>query len=876
MDTEDIRPDPDALLAQVRADEAKARRGKLRIFFGMCPGVGKTYAMLEDARRKVAEGIEVVVGIVETHGRKETLAMLEGLPVAPRIEIEHRGAKLSEIDLDALKLWHPRLVLVDELAHTNAPGSRHPKRYQDVLELLDAGIDVFTTLNVQHVESRIDTVRQVTGVTVRETVPDSILDVADEIVLVDLTPEQLRRRLAEGRVYLSERAALASENFFREENLASLREMSLRLTAEHVDRRLRTLRPAGAGEPWRSGDRLLVAVSASPHSAELLRWTRRYAASLESSWLAVAVETPTPLSAPDAQRLSAHLALARQLGGEVVLTAGALVGEALLRVARQRGVTQMILGKPDGPAWRWTFARRSPVAWLIRHSGGIDIQLVRTERPDSAPAEIAGGNRVLWSGYAAAFGIAAGVTVVGLIFVKWIGYWAVALLYLLAVMLGSLVLRRGPALMLGTLSALLWNFLFIPPLYTLYISAPHDGMMFAMFFFVAIVLGHLTTKLRDREQLERRREARSAALYDLTHALAKCATRDDAVRVLVEKLRVAFGLKAAVMLRGEAGDFSGSLHPASAWTPTPKEEGVSAWAFQNKRAAGRTTDTLPDSDGLHLPLLVAERVEGVLAVEMPPSFALTPEQRELLDAFGVQLAFVSEKGRLALAEQRAQVLAESEKLQRTLFDSVSHELKTPIAVITAALDQPEPQLEEIRRAAQRLRRAVDNFLDATRVESGTLTLNLEWCDAGELVHDAVALSGLSAEQVQLDLPRDLPSVRADAALVTQILATLLHNAATHGASSEPPMLTARRGDGFLCYEITDRGPGLPRGMEERVFGKFVRGPGVPAGGLGLGLSIARRLTELHGGTLTAENRPAGGARFTLRLPIGGELKIPGS
>ena len=874
MATEDTRPDPDALLAQVRADEAKARRGRLKIFFGMCPGVGKTYAMLEDARRRVAEGIEVVVGIVETHGRKETLAMLEGLPVAPRIEIEHRGATLSEIDLDALKLWHPRLVLVDELAHTNAPGSRHPKRYQDVLELLDAGIDVFTTLNVQHVESRIDTVRQVTGVTVRETVPDSILDVADEIVLVDLTPERLRQRLAEGRVYLGERAALASENFFREENLAALREMALRLTAEHVDRRLRTLRPAGSREPWRSGDRLLVAVSASPHSAELLRWTRRYAASLEATWIAVAVEIPTPLSEPDAQRLSAHLALARQLGGEVVLTAGAHVGEALLRVARQRGVTQMILGKPDGPAWRWTFARRSPVAWLIQNSGGIDIQLVRTERPDSAPVEAAGGSRVSWSGYAAALVIAAGVTVVGLLVVNWIGYWAVALLYLLAVMLGSLVLRRGPALMLGTLSALLWNFLFIPPLYTLYISAPHDAMMFAMFFVIAIVIGHLTTKLRDREQLERRREARSTALYDLTHALAKCATRDEAVRVLVEKLRVAFGLKAAVMLRGEGGEFSGSAHPASAWTPTAKEEGVSAWAFQNRRAAGRTTDTLPDSDGLHLPLLVAERVEGVLAVEMPPPSALTPEQRELLDAFGVQLAFVAEKGRLALAQQRAQVLAESEKLQRTLFDSVSHELKTPIAAITAALDQPEPQLDEIRRAAQRLRRAVDNFLDASRLESGALTLNLEWCDAHELAHDAVALAGLGLAQVQFDLAPELPAVRADAALVSQVLATLLHNAVTHGTSSEPPVLTARRGDGFLCYEISDRGPGLPHGMEERVFQKFVRGPGVPAGGLGLGLSIARRLAELHGGTLTAENRPAGGARFTLRLPLGDEMKLP--
>lgn len=517
--TEENRPNPDALLAAIHADESKARRGRLKVFFGMCPGVGKTYAMLEAARRKVAEGVEVVIGVVETHGRAETLAMLEGIPIVPRAKIEHRGAVLEEMDFEAILIWHPRLVIVDELAHTNAPGSRHPKRYQDVLELLDAGIDVYTTLNVQHVESRTDAVRQFTGVVVRETVPDSILDVADEIELADLTPERLRQRLSEGKVYLGDRAVAAGENFFREGNLTALREMALRLTAEHVDRRLRAMQPR---EPSRSGDRLLVAVSASPHSAELVRWTRRYAASLEAPWIAVAVESSERLGPDDEKRRTANLALARQLGAEVVLTSGAHVGEALLLAAQEHGVTQMVLGKPDGPSWRWLLDRRSPVAWLIEHSGRIDVQLVRTEASGEQRPHIPARDRPRHRPreFAFALAIAGGATVLSLLLEPLIGYWTVALIYLLTVTLAGATLGRAPTLLLATLSALLWNFLFIPPVHTLVIGKPHDVMMFAMFFIVAIVIGQLTTRLRDRERLEHRREQRASALYQLTRKLA--------------------------------------------------------------------------------------------------------------------------------------------------------------------------------------------------------------------------------------------------------------------------------------------------------------------------------------------------------------------
>lgn len=872
--TDDIRPDPDALLASIRADESKSRRGNLRVFFGMCPGVGKTYAMLQAARRKIEEGVEVVVGIVETHGRAETKALLEGMPIAPRTKIEYRGTVLEEMDFEAIMVWHPRLVLVDELAHTNAPGSRHPKRYQDVLELLDAGISVFTTLNVQHVESRTDAVQQCTGVTVRETVPDSLLDLADEIELVDITPEQLRQRLADGKVYVGDRAAAAGENFFREENLAALREMALRLTAEHVDRRLRVLRPIAQREPWRTGDRLMVAVSGSPRSAELVRWTRRYAASLEAPWLAVGVETSKALAPEDEKRRSAHLALARQLGAEVVLTSGTHVGEALLRVARDRGATQIVLGKPEGSPLQWIWRRRSPVAWMIEHSGRIDVQLVRTEATDDElPPTMRELQAHTGPSYLIALGVAAAATIAGKLIQPVAGYWTVALLYLLTVTISGVSMRRGPTLLLAALSAVLWNFLFIPPLFTFYIHEAHDVMMFAMFFIVAIVVGHLTSRLRDRELLERRREARSAALYQLTRQLAAATNRDTAVREVLAQIQKVFRFNAAALLRDENGTFTGTAHPASIWRLSSKEEGVAAWAFQRRRPAGRGTDALPDAEGLHLPLLVSDRVEGVLAVEIPVSNVLASEQRELLDAFATQLAVVAEIHRLAIAERRIQVLIESERLQKTLFDSVSHELKTPIAAIAAALDQRGSDRQEIRKANDRLRHTVDHLLSVTRIESGLLKPTVEWCDAADLVREATDLAA-AAGRLQIKIAPEVPLIRIDPGLTAQALATLIENAVVHGASPAPPQISASRVGERVRFEVSDSGAGLPPGTEEKVFAKFFRVPGTPAGGLGLGLAIARQLIEAQGGTLTARNRTGGGASFLLELPIGGEAKLP--
>jgi two-component system, OmpR family, sensor histidine kinase KdpD len=865
------RPNPDEILARLKREETAASRGKLKIFFGMSPGVGKTYAMLQAAQQKLQQGIEVVIGVVETHGRKETEVLTEGMPIMPRSQLEYRGTTLNEMDLDAILTWHPGLAVVDELAHTNAPGSRHPKRYQDVLELLDAGIDVYTTLNVQHVASRSDTVRQISGVSVHETVPDSVLDLADEIALVDLTPEQLRLRLAEGKVYLGEKADWAAKNFFREGNLTALREMALRLVAEHVDRDLRDIMSEEKIiGPWKSGDRLLVAVSASPYSERLIRYTRRLAASMEASWIVANIERSRALSQQEQTRLTRYLALARQLGAEVISTPGRDIGETLLRVARQHNVTQIVIGKPLGARWLY-FWKRDPLRWLMRHSGNIDIHMIPADesaQPRREPIDERLA-RAPWRDFGVALGIAAAVTGLSLSIFDFTGYWAVALFYLLAVVLAATRLRRWPTLFLAALSAVLWDFLFIPPRFTFYISQLQDFLMFGAYFVIAIVIGHLASQLREREQSERRREERATSLYRLTRALAASRDLDEALPKALALIKSSFQAAAAVWLRDESGL---SLHPASLFTPSSKDESVAMWAFQKKQAAGKSTDTLPDAESLHIPLVTGDRAEGVLTVRLanPP----TLEQRELLDAFAAQLALFVNKERALEESREAQIARQSQKLQKTLFDSVSHELKTPLAAMTAALQQPEPDCSELQQAARRLTRTVDHLLDATRLESGLLQPVREWCDPAELVREAIAASGLNDSAVRINIAKNLPAISVDSRLIQQALGSLLSNAIAHGKSEQPIEVSAARDDSMLVISVADHGPGLAPGEENKVFEKFYRGPQTRPGGLGLGLSIARQLVEVHSGQIIAQNQENGGARFSIRLPIGEAMRLP--
>ena len=875
------RPSPDALLASLQREEQRARRGRLKIFFGMCPGVGKTYAMLEAAQAERRDGIDVLVGLVETHGRRETEELLADLPVLARKVIPHGDITLTEFDLEAALIRRPQRVLVDEFAHTNAPGSRHPKRYQDVVELLDAGIDVFTTLNVQHIESRADAVRQITGATIHETVPDSVVASADQIELVDLTPEALRERLAEGKVYVPERAAIAGENFFRDTHLTALRELALRFVAEHVDGRLRELRSTGtARNIWRSGERLLVAVGPSPFSTQLVRWTRRMAAAQGAAWVAVSVESTRRLAADSRRRLDQNLALARELGAEVVITQDEDVAQALVRVALQYNATQIVVGKSRTSRLFDLLRGGSLVDRLLRLSGSIDIYVVPSDRA-------AGGTsrRIEWEPpgatpageYVEVAVTLALLTAGGWVLRQSLGYLSIGLLYLLAVIVLSLRVGRWPVMLAGVVSALTWNFVFIPPLFTFVIEKFEDGMMFATYFVVALVAGHLTARIRAQERHERGREERATALLRLTQALGTARSLDDAVFAALRQADALFGATSALLLSSDS-EAAPVPHFAGSFSLSDKESSVADWAWRNRKKAGRFTDTLPSAEGFHVPLVREDRTLGVLVVRVPPDSTLTLAQRDLAESFAAQLALVVETEELRAAGEREKLLAESDKLHRALLDGVSHELKTPLAVLTTAVENLREAdaasrsrlVSEIATATRRLNRLVNNLLDQTRLESGALHPRLDWCDARDLVNAALegTRDSLGTHSLEVSVSPDMPLFRADFPLMEQVIANLVLNAALHTPDGTPIVLAAGL-DGArsrVFFTVADRGPGLPAEMRDRLFKKFQRGDAARAGGLGLGLSIIRGFVAAQGGEIVAGENPGGGAVFTIYLP----------
>ena len=888
--TEPERPNPDTLLAAIQKEDARTQRGKLKVFFGMAPGVGKTYAMLEAARRELAAGRDVVIGYVETHGRKETDALTEGLPLVPRRSVEHRDVSLTEMDLDALLARRPQLALVDEFAHTNAPGARHPKRYQDVLELLDAGIDVFTTLNVQHVDSRAEAVRQITGVAIRETLPDTALDGAD-FEFVDLPPEELRARLAAGKVYLPAAAQAAREHFFRAGNLAALRELALRFAAEHVGQDVLAYRQAyGIGDPWKSGQRLLVAVSPSPNSAALVRWTRRLAGELQAPWLAVSVELPRPLASEEQARLARHLALARDLGAQVITTADDDVARGILRVAREQNATQLVVGKPIG--WRALDLLRggSLLNRLIRDSGNIDVHAVRAEGerpPLLRPGPVRFGIPEA-RGYGVALAVVAAVTGLNWLLRLELGeqyYQSLALVYLLSVVILAMFVGRGPTLAAATLTALLWDFLFVKPYYTFWISGVTDAMLFFTYFAVALAMGHLAARLRAQQAAERRREQRATALYLLTRELAQASDFADLLAIVIREVGTTFQAQVALSVPEENQDGPLTTYFASTWPLAEKEQSVAAWAFRRRQPAGRGTDTLPSAEGLHLPLVAGERAVGVLSLHFHDATPLASAQRDLLEAFVRQIALVLDRQRLRDAEQQAKLLAESERLSKTLLNSISHEIRTPLAAITSAAsslsERPaagsaefeRAMLGEIQEAARRLNRLVGNLLDVTRLESGHLQPKLDWCDVGDLVQVALRETAreLAGHHVTVEIPPALPLVRMDFVLMQQALTNLLLNAAAHTPPDTAVHIRAAVAGDTLVLTVADRGPGLPPDAGPRIFDKFYRAPSAPAGGTGLGLSLVKGFVEAQGGQVRAENRAEGGAVFSIHLPLG---KVP--
>jgi two-component system sensor histidine kinase KdpD len=880
------RPDPDALLARVKQEEAARARGKLKLFFGAAAGVGKTFAMLEAARERRADGVDVVVGYVETHGRAETEALLEGLEILPPRAVPYRGTTLRELDLDAALARRPALILVDELAHTNAPGSRHAKRWQDVVELLDAGIDVYSTVNVQHVESLNDVVARITGVVVRETVPDSVLDLADEVELIDLPPDDLLQRFKEGKVYVPEQAEEAIRSFFRKGNLIALRELALRRTADRVDAQMRVyMRDHAIGRVWPTTERLLVCVGPSPSSARLVRAGKLTAERLGAEWIVAYVETPAQLRLPETakDRVVQTMRLAEQLGARTVTLSGTRMSDELLAYAREHNVTRIIVGKPTRSLWKRMLIG-SIVDALVQGSGDIDVYVISGARDEGAAPAPAPRRRVAidGAGYAWAAASVAVATVVAWLMLPRFELANIIMVYLLGTVVVATRHGRGPALLASALSVAAFDFFFVPPYLTFAVSDTQYLVTFAVMLVVALVISGLTSRTRAQAEAARVREARTAALYAMSRDLASTRGTDDLLAIAVRHIAEVFRSRVVVLLPDGAGRLTVRTGGPAAFDVDANELAVSRWVYEHRRAAGLGTSTLPGASALYLPLVAPMGPLGVLGVRPPDRHALeAPEQLHQLETFANQTALAVERARLAEEARDAQVRVETERLRSSLLSSVSHDLRTPLAAITGAVSTIIEDgarldaatrlelLESVREEADRLNRLVQNLLEMTRLESGAVQLRREWHPVEEVIGAALAHFGkrLADRRITTRVPPDLPLVAIDDVLIGQVLINVIDNALKYTPPRSPITIIATATDRAVTIEVADRGPGLPPGEEDRVFEKFYRGASADGRGAGLGLAICQAIVVAHGGRMWAQNLPEGGVAFLFTLPI---------
>jgi two-component system sensor histidine kinase KdpD len=878
------RPTPEALLKQAEAEERRRHAGRLRIFLGFAAGVGKTYAMLEAARERVAEGTDVVVAYVETHGRKETEALVAGLPVIPRKQIEYRGTTVEEMDLDAVLARRPAIALVDELAHTNAPGSRHNRRYQDVEELLAAGIDVYTTLNVQHIESFNDTVAQITGVKVRETVPDHVLETADEIKLVDLTPDELIERLHEGKVYVPDQASRAVEKFFRPGNLTALREMALRYLAGRVDTQMRSYMDAHAiAGPWPAGERVLVCVGPGVLAERLVRSARRLAEGLDAEWIALHIEQTggQPLGEAERQQVDRALRLAEELGARTVIIAGSDVAEEVLRYARTHNVTKLMVGRPQRRWWQ-RLLRGQIADQIIAGCGAIDVYMISVPAAP-APARPAepGDAQTPRRYYVYAVLVVVVATVFGEIVQERLAPTNLTMLYLLGIVVVALRWGRWPAAAAATLSVVAFDFFFVPPELTFAISDTQYLLTFAGLLVVGLVIGRLASRTKDQADASRRREIATSALQALSSALAAASDLEAILRAIERHLSDTFSRQIAVFLPGRSG-----VEPRVAsqdFPLTDSERAVATWVFDHGEPAGYGTETLAGANARYLPLRTARGIIGVMGVRPTiPGDRLNPEQRQLLETFASQAAVAIERARLAEQSQQAHLSRETERLQTVILNAISHDLRTPLASIVGALSsliEQEASLDETARAellqtahgeAQRLTRLVSNLLDMTRLEAGSVGLRREFHDVADLVGATLAqLSDVTrGREILVDVPTDLPMVLIDFVPMNQALANLVDNAIKYSPPDSPVEIWAGVEESEVRLTVADRGPGIPEDDLPRIFDKFyrIRRPG-ESGGVGLGLAIAKGFVEAHGGRIWAAARPGGGTMVTIALAV---------
>ncbi|HEX9924752.1 MAG TPA: sensor histidine kinase KdpD [Anaerolineae bacterium] len=885
MNKEPARPDPDELLNLVQREQEQQARGKLKIFLGYIAGVGKTYAMLEAAHQRLTEGQDLAVAYLETHGRPETETLLPGLELIPRQAVEYRGVTLRELDLDAVLARRPQLVLVDELAHTNAPGSRHAKRYQDVLELLNAGIDVYTTLNIQHLESLNDVVARITGITVRETVPDRILDEAHEIELVDLPVDELLQRLKDGKVYVPEQAGRAIQKFFRPGNLSALRELSLRRAADRVDEQMRTYMQTHAiAGPWPAGERLLVCVSPSPLSERLVRAARRLAVRLNAEWFAVYVETPgqARLSAAGRDHVAHNLQLAESLGAKTFTLTGNSLAESIVAFAHTHNVSRIVAGKPLRPRWA-ELLHGSIVDQIIRHSGDLDIYVISSapEQPKPGLKRTAIRPTPPWPQYAWSAGLVTLATLLGFPLRPFINPINLVMLYLLAVVIAAIRLGRCPAILASFLSMVAFNYVFVPPYYTYVVSDAQFLLTFAALLVVGLVISTLTAQARDQARAAQHRQAHTAALYELSRDLAAASEPETIAQIVVTHIGQTLDSPAAVLL--PQPEKLAPCFTANGFSMDDNEQAVAAWVFQHSQPAGRGTETLAGATNSYLPLKASHNMIGVLGVSVNESTgSLMPEQWRLLESFANQAAQAIQRVNLAGEARQAQLLRETEKLQTALLNSISHDLRTPLASITGALSSLRDDaafLTETARnilvvtaweQADRLNNLVGNLLEMTRLQAGATKVKPEACDVQDLIGVALEQLGrrLRGRTIDIEAPDDLPLVSMDFVLMVQVLVNLLDNAIKYSPPDKPITIHAAATPAEFTLQVIDRGVGISENELERIFQKFYRLQGANGvGGTGLGLSISQGIVDAHGGRIWATNNPAGGAIFTIAMPL---------
>jgi two-component system sensor histidine kinase KdpD len=878
------RPDPDQLLAQIREDEAQAKRGRLKIFFGACAGVGKTYAMLAAARAAQELNVNVLIGVVETHGRAETQALVSGLEQLPLKQVLHKDRTLTEFDLDGALERKPELILIDELAHSNLIGSRHPKRWQDVEELLHAGIDVWSSMNVQHLESLNDIVGGITGIRVWETVPDHVFDSADEVVIVDLPPDDLLQRLKEGKVYLPHQAERAVQNFFRKGNLIALRELALRRTADRVDNEMLQYRQSGAVQPvWGTRDSLLACVGPGERTEKTVRSTARLAAQLNVPWHAVYVETPALQRLPEVVRgrVLRTLKLAQEMGAQISTLAGQDVAETLVRYARQHNLSKVVLGRDDTPRrWSWRRILADRIGELGTDLDVVQIALPAEQRTRPVAAVAGSEDRVAWPAYAMSVAICAATTLLATPLLRVFELANIVMLFLLAVVGIAVRYGRGPAVLAAFLSVGAFDFFFVPPRLSFAISDVQYLVTFGVMLVVALVIGQMTAGLTFQARVAQKREDRIRALYEMSRQLSAALMTEQVAEIGTRFLADEFNARSALLV---ADDNDKLQVPMTTGDAPEVDSAIAQWSFDKAEAAGHGTDTLPASPTLYLPLSAPMRVRGVLAVQPRDATRLgIPEQRRLLDTCASLLAISLERIHYVNVAQDTTVQMESERLRNSLLAAISHDLRTPLTAMvglaeTLTLTKPplsgEPVeiARAIRESALRMNTLVNNLLDMARLESGAVALNLQWQPLEEVVGSSLRAirPALGARHVQVLLPEDLPLVQIDAVLIERILVNLLENAGKYTPPDTPIRIGAAATSDTIELWIDDHGPGLPRGHEEAIFSKFERGKKESAiPGVGLGLAISRAIAQAHGGTVFGVTRPDGGARFTLRLPRG--------